>query len=314
VKMRFDARGGRLRVAVLAACLMTTGTAYAATTPGGGEAGAAGPGATMAGAGTSQKVNYGQKVRLSGRVAPASAGRGVRLEYAPSGKAWRPLKQTKSGGGGGYSFSVRARQSAAYRALAEGGGAPAGRRVAVVARLAGKATHHVRRGGRVKVRGVLKPGFRGRTVSLQLRSRGGWKTVDRARTARGGRFRAAWRANRTGRFRLRVKFRGDRSSLAVSRVLKGRVNVYRSGLASWYGPGFMGGRTACGGTMSSGVRGVAHKTLPCGTRVTFRYGGRSVTAKVIDRGPYAGGREWDLTPATKQALGFPSTGTVWSTR
>jgi peptidoglycan lytic transglycosylase len=314
VKMRFDARGGRLRVAALAVCLMTTGTAYAASTPGGQEAGASGAGATMAGAGTSQKVRYGHPVRLSGRVAPAKPGRGVRLEYAPAGRDWRPLKQTTSGTGGGYSFSVRARQSAAYRALADGGGASAGRRVAVVARLAGKATRHVRRGGRVKVRGVLKPGLPGRTVSLQLRSGRRWKTVDRARTARGGSFRAGWRASQTGRFRLRVKFRGDRSSLAVSRVLRGRVNVYRPGLASWYGPGFMGGRTACGGTISSGVKGVAHKTLPCGTRVTFRYRGRSVTAKVIDRGPYSGGREWDLTPATKQALGFPSTGTVWSTR
>jgi len=35
---------------------------------------------------------------------------------------------------------------------------------------------------------------------------------------------------------------------------------------------------------------------------------------VIDRGPYAGGREWDLTAATKRRLGFPSTGTVWSTK
>jgi rare lipoprotein A len=35
---------------------------------------------------------------------------------------------------------------------------------------------------------------------------------------------------------------------------------------------------------------------------------------VIDRGPYVAGREWDLTGATKRALGFPSTGTVWTTR
>jgi rare lipoprotein A (peptidoglycan hydrolase) len=34
---------------------------------------------------------------------------------------------------------------------------------------------------------------------------------------------------------------------------------------------------------------------------------------VIDRGPFVGGREWDLTPATKAKLGFGSTGTVWST-
>ena len=59
---------------------------------------------------------------------------------------------------------------------------------------------------------------------------------------------------------------------------------------------------------------MAHKRLPCGTRVTFRYRGRSVTVRVIDRGPYVGGREWDLTAATKARLGFGSTGTVWSTK
>ncbi len=59
---------------------------------------------------------------------------------------------------------------------------------------------------------------------------------------------------------------------------------------------------------------MAHKSLPCGTKVTFRYRGRSVTARVIDRGPYIAGREWDLTEALKRKLRFPSTGTVWTTR
>ncbi|MFL5338336.1 MAG: septal ring lytic transglycosylase RlpA family protein, partial [Geminicoccaceae bacterium] len=89
---------------------------------------------------------------------------------------------------------------------------------------------------------------------------------------------------------------------------------YRPAAASWYGPGFSGGRTACGYTLTASIKGVANKSLPCGTRVRFRYRGRTAVAKVIDRGPFAGGREWDLTPATKRALGFGSTGTVWSTR
>ena len=37
-----------------------------------------------------------------------------------------------------------------------------------------------------------------------------------------------------------------------------------------------------------------------------------MTARVIDRGPYHGSRSWDLTPATKAALRFGSTGTVWA--
>jgi rare lipoprotein A len=111
-----------------------------------------------------------------------------------------------------------------------------------------------------------------------------------------------------------VRFRGDRLNAAASYKLRRRVNVYRPGHASWYGPGFYGRRTACGQIITGRILGVAHKTLPCGTRVTFRYGRRTVTAKVIDRGPFVAGREWDLTVATKRRLGFPSTGTVWSTR
>ena len=67
-------------------------------------------------------------------------------------------------------------------------------------------------------------------------------------------------------------------------------------------------------TLTPGTLGVANKTLPCGTKVTLRYHGRSVRVPVIDRGPYSGNREFDLTAATKARLGFASTGTVWSTR
>ena len=59
--------------------------------------------------------------------------------------------------------------------------------------------------------------------------------------------------------------------------------------------------------------GVANRTLPCGTLVTLHYGSRTVRVPVIDRGPYVVGREFDLTEATKQALGFAGVGEVWST-
>ena len=74
-------------------------------------------------------------------------------------------------------------------------------------------------------------------------------------------------------------------------------------LASWYGPGFYGNRTACGQTYSPEILGVAHLTLPCGTLVTLIYGARSLTVAVIDRGPYVIGRTLDLSSATKLALG-----------
>jgi rare lipoprotein A (peptidoglycan hydrolase) len=70
---------------------------------------------------------------------------------------------------------------------------------------------------------------------------------------------------------------------------------------------------ACGGVLGRDQLGVAHKTAPCGTLITFAYGGRSLTVPVIDRGPYIAGREWDLTGATAAALAFPGLGPVqWS--
>jgi rare lipoprotein A (peptidoglycan hydrolase) len=77
--------------------------------------------------------------------------------------------------------------------------------------------------------------------------------------------------------------------------------------ATWYGPGFFGNRTACGRRLTRETMGVAHRTLPCGATVAFRYGGRYVRTKVIDRGPYANAAKWDLTQATAQALRFEHT-------
>lgn len=65
---------------------------------------------------------------------------------------------------------------------------------------------------------------------------------------------------------------------------------------------------ACGGLLGVNQLGVAHKTAPCGTVVDFRYAGRQLRLPVIDRGPYIAGREWDLTGAAADALGFPGLG------
>ena len=76
-------------------------------------------------------------------------------------------------------------------------------------------------------------------------------------------------------------------------------------VASWYGPGFYGNRTACGQTYTPEIVGVAHRTLPCGTLVVLEYGGRTMTVPVIDRGPYVAGRTLDLSSATHVAIGCP---------
>ena len=76
-------------------------------------------------------------------------------------------------------------------------------------------------------------------------------------------------------------------------------------IASWYGPGFYGNRTACGQTYTPEIVGVAHRTLPCGTLVVLEYRGRTLTVPVIDRGPYIAGRTLDLSNATHIAMGCP---------
>jgi rare lipoprotein A (peptidoglycan hydrolase) len=85
------------------------------------------------------------------------------------------------------------------------------------------------------------------------------------------------------------------------------------GNVSWYGPGFYGKRTACGLAMTETLVGVAHRTLPCGTKITFRNpaNGRIVTATVVDRGPYVSGRQWDLTGGLCKKLGHCYTGSLY---
>ena len=269
---------------------------------------------SLAGSGQTQKVRYGKRVRIHGFVAPRAAGRPVRLEHAVDGRGFRRVAASKTAADGSYRFAVKARRSGSYRAVAASAGAASPpQRVIVVALLSGRSTRHVLGGRPLRVRGRLFPRLRRKAVRLQLRTRAGWRTVDRTRTRRGGRFHASFRPPRAGVYRLRVRFAGDRTAAAAGDRLR-KTYVYRAGQASWYGPGLWGNGTACGGRLTAGRLGVANKSLPCGTRVTFRYRGRSVTVPVIDRGPFSGGREWDLTAATKRRLGFGDLGTVWSTR
>jgi hypothetical protein len=81
---------------------------------------------------------------------------------------------------------------------------------------------------------------------------------------------------------------------------------------SWYGPGFYDSGTACGQTYTRSIMGVAHRTLPCGTLVTFRNpaNGRQVTVPVIDRGPYVSGRQWDMSRGLCEYLDHCYTGSI----
>jgi rare lipoprotein A (peptidoglycan hydrolase) len=80
--------------------------------------------------------------------------------------------------------------------------------------------------------------------------------------------------------------------------------------ATLYGPGLYGNRTACGYTLGHRTRGIAHRTLPCGTPVPVYYGGRLAIFPVIDRGPYTDGVSIDLTAAAARKLGMRTTAVV----
>jgi rare lipoprotein A (peptidoglycan hydrolase) len=170
---------------------------------------------------------------------------------------------------------------------------------------------NVKAGRRAVVRGRVQPAVRGYVAALQVFSRGRWRTLDRDRTGGRGRYVLRDRRRVAGSLPARVRVSGaaDRSKRRI-----GRLNVYRYALASWYGPGLYGRRTGCGGTLGYGRLGVAHKTLPCGSKVTLRHRGRRVRVKVIDRGPYVGAREYDLTEATARKLRFRGHGSILVTR
>jgi rare lipoprotein A (peptidoglycan hydrolase) len=84
--------------------------------------------------------------------------------------------------------------------------------------------------------------------------------------------------------------------------------------ATWYGPGLYGNQMACGGKLSRDTFGVAHKSLPCGTKVTIAHGGRIVIARVIDRGPFVKGIEYDLTEKTARSVRMSSTSEIRANR
>jgi rare lipoprotein A len=174
-------------------------------------------------------------------------------------------------------------------------------------------TLNVRAGKRATVFGRVAPAAPGLKVGLQVKRGARWRGIEGDRTDAKGRYRLRQRLRGTLSRHVRVRVRQAPGFLPARRRL-GRLNVYRYAQASWYGPGLYGNPTGCDGTLYPGRLGVAHKTLPCGTKVTFRHRGRRVRVPVIDRGPYVGGREYDLTEATAQRLRFRGHGAILTTR
>lgn len=84
------------------------------------------------------------------------------------------------------------------------------------------------------------------------------------------------------------------------------VGTANAAQASCYGPGLYGNRTANGTVLRPTTLGVAHRTLPFGTRIKAhdKRTKLTVTLRVIDRGPYHRARTWDLTEASVKRLGY----------
>jgi rare lipoprotein A len=227
----------------------------------------------------------------------------------------RPSPSIRAAGiAGGLSLmAITSASGAAVPAVAQADSAgTATTPTATIARVGVKKRRlNIRTGRRVAVVGHALPGLPGLRAKLQIRHGHRWHTIDRDRTAAGGRYVLRGRVWHAMSAPARVVVRAGSTRL---RKRIGRVNAFRVANASWYGPGLYGNRLGCGGTLTASRLGVANKSLPCGARLTLRHGRRTVRVRVIDRGPYVAGREFDLTAATARRLHFSGHGAILTTR
>jgi rare lipoprotein A (peptidoglycan hydrolase) len=139
-----------------------------------------------------------------------------------------------------------------------------------------------------------------------------WTPTASATVHPDGTFAVSWATNHIGRFSIRALLQTSARAADATGAASPSftVTVYRPSLATLYGPGFYGQKTACGEVLRRGTIGIAHRTLPCGTPVAVYYQGRTLIVPVIDRGPYANRADWDVTMATAAVLKIPGTATV----
>lgn len=84
------------------------------------------------------------------------------------------------------------------------------------------------------------------------------------------------------------------------------------GIASWYGPGFQGRKTANGERFNTNDMTAAHKTLPFNTlvKVINLDNGLETIVRINDRGPFKKGRIIDLSHASKSIIGMDGLASV----
>jgi rare lipoprotein A len=268
-----------------------------------------------------RSVVFGHAVVVTGHVAGAGAGQTVTLQHRPRGGQWQAIRDVTTDASGRFVILAVLPSTGAVRVVTGGAGArvadaaappeaTSAARVAVAADVVERRKRmNVLAGRGALVTGVVRPGVAGQSIALQRRSAHGWTTVARAATRVAGRFTLRFRPRRPLSALLRLRVAASQLVAAAHETV-GRLNVFRRAYASWYGPGFFGHGLGCGGTLTPGTLGVANKSLPCGKPLTLRLGKRIVRVRVIDRGPYVSGREFDLTSATKDRLGFAGVGLI----
>jgi hypothetical protein len=162
-------------------------------------------------------------------------------------------------------------------------------------------------GKKVRFRGAVDEKLAGRPVVVQSfdPATEAWTKQAKTTVKPDGTFVARWKPRRIGQFRTRALIGGSARAAAASPELT--LTVFRGALATWYGPGFYGNKTACGLELTETLVGVAHRTLPCGTIVAVHYGSKTILAPVVDRGPFGGKAKWDLTKGAADLLGFTET-------
>lgn len=166
-------------------------------------------------------------------------------------------------------------------------------------------------GSKLQFTGSIGSATPGKTVvieRLDSQPDGKWITTATTTTAAGGSFAATWSINHVGRFTVRALVEGGSATSPTF-----ALTVYTPSIATEYGPGFYGHRTACGAVLKRQTIGVANRTLKCGTSVSIYYRGRTILVPVIDRGPYGNHASWDLTEATGHELGMDATSTIGAT-
>jgi rare lipoprotein A (peptidoglycan hydrolase) len=84
-------------------------------------------------------------------------------------------------------------------------------------------------------------------------------------------------------------------------------------VASWYGPGFDGKKTASGEVYDQNKMTAANKELPFGTKLAVKNlrNGRSCVVVINDRGPYVRGRGIDLSREAARRIGMDGTAPVY---